>query len=125
MVSSEDLTPYCDCLGKCPGYLSLRDPLNTFVCGLCYRPSLAVYLASEKACEECGCSIYTRWSVLCQSCQTEILALCHDLAADGAMPQDMPYGRNGAILDVFWTWKKMAEMSKQTWPYHWSPNEIS
>ncbi len=116
LIGSPLMTEYCTCGGKCPGYLSLRDPLNTFVCGLCMKPSLLVWLASERFCEECGCSIYSLWELICSPCQTAILELAADLSAQGVPPQDQPETAQSCHSGAWMSWSERVEMTRRE-PY--------
>lgn len=77
MAQVTEHLPYCVCKSP-PGYKSLRDELNIFVCGECTRPSPLVYVGSHKHCPECGISFYSPWERFCSSCQAQILALESD-----------------------------------------------
>lgn len=113
------MTEYCICK-RPPGYLSLRDPTNTFVCGSCLKPSYLTWLASERFCEECGASIYTRWESVCASCQTALLEWATDLSAEGIPPQDWPPILTDLKSGHVWTgWERARERAIATWPYRW------
>lgn len=116
-----DQVEFCECGGKCPGYLSLRDPLNTFVCGRCMKPSLLVWLASERFCEECDASIYTRWEIVCSSCQTVLLAWATDLARDGIPAEEWPpILTDVKSFGVWLGWEVARERAQATWPWEWN-----
>jgi hypothetical protein len=116
---------YCTCKSP-PGYLSLRDEHNTFVCGSCLKPAYLVWLASERFCEECDCSIYTRWALICSSCQTALLDLRTDLQTDGVSLDQWPPILTGTQLDrPLVTWRRAAETSVSTWPWRWQSHETS
>lgn len=72
---------YCICK-KPPGYCSLQDSLNTFVCGSCYLPSWGVYVTSEKECEECGGTFFSPWQDYCLACHKALCALVGQVQAD-------------------------------------------
>jgi hypothetical protein len=113
------LMDYCTCKFP-PGYLSLRDELNTFVCGACLKPAYLVWLASEKFCEECGCSIYSPWELICSPCQTDLLELATDLHTQGIPPQEWPPILTGTQRVGPWlSWQVASERSRATYPMRW------
>lgn len=66
-----------------PGYVSLNDEHNTHVCIRCWKPTWLVYLDSERLCEECGGSFYSKWEANCRSCNFELLRLAEEVAEGG------------------------------------------
>lgn len=72
---------YCTCKHP-PGYCSLQDIYDTFVCGSCYLPSWGVYVSSEKECEECGGNFFSPWEDYCLACHKALCALVRQVQAD-------------------------------------------
>lgn len=71
-------SPVCECKST-PGYSSLHDRLNKFVCCFCWKPTWMVYDKSHKTCEECGVSFFSPWEVNCRDCNTELLNLANEV----------------------------------------------
>ena len=103
-----DSYPWCSCR-KCPGYCSLRDKYNTFVCGSCLKPSWGVYVTSEKKCKECGGSFYSPWEIICSDCRVTLLDLAVTVQADGASAADVGLILTGVNLDGWLGWIEQAE----------------
>lgn len=72
------MASWCECK-KTPGYCSLWDRLNTFVCSVCWWPSWIVYDKSHRLCEECGMSFFSPWHPVCRECNEQLKELIAEI----------------------------------------------
>lgn len=107
---------YCTCKYT-KGYCSLYDKYNTFVCGNCLKPSYFVWLGSERLCEECGGSFWSRWEVICLDCTGALVALAAQVRADGASALDIGLILTSVNPEGYRSWTTMRE-TLRTDPYH-------